>query len=141
MRATSEQLSPEALARIKSVRDLKSLYRVYPQLRRGGRPSGFKISAGPLERMAWCREQARRCELDLLSVSTEPAEPSARAESLRAALTDLRAVVRPAALGHYLSGPETTLRPLLTAIDALLDDATATYPPASLHELAPPSPA
>jgi len=72
-----EHLPAETVAMIEEkVRDLKSLYRIAPELKRPGRYSGFPISKGPLERQRWCQMQAKRYFADKLNLAPAGAQKS-----------------------------------------------------------------
>ena len=65
-------------------RDLRSLYKMFPEIKRGGFPKGFPVNAGLAVRAEWCQKQARKMLLDreqkrfdLIAVEAAPEAPDA----------------------------------------------------------------
>lgn len=59
-----DDLSNEDLKKVERVTSLKSLYKMFPEIKRSGMPNGFPIKGGIEVRKTWCRKAAARILLD-----------------------------------------------------------------------------
>jgi hypothetical protein len=57
-------ISKEALVRINKVNNLKSLYKVYPSIKRSGAPKGFPYGRSLETKKEWCQRMAMKIEVD-----------------------------------------------------------------------------
>ena len=74
--ALIQDLPQEIREKVANVRSVKGLYRCCPALKRPGRPDGFPIKGGPMERIEWCQNQAARFLLEQLNRETQsPRDP------------------------------------------------------------------
>lgn len=149
LKASLEQLPLETREQIKRITSLPTLYKLIPELKRPGRPLGYPAAGGPLQKRAFAQRLATQFYVERLNGEAAPSDVTTDPDSrYRAALEDLRAVIRIGGPGGaWLNGTRDVIEPLLAAIDALLEDPSAAYPPApkvngaDSPEPAPPGPA
>jgi hypothetical protein len=151
LKAQIEQLPGEIREKIKRITSLPTLYKACPELKKPGRPLGYPAAGGPLAKRAFAQRLATEYHLELLNGSAAPGDVSDRDSRYRAALEDLRAVIGTSNhVGPWLSSSRDVLEPLLAAVDSLLANPAAVYPPGSASgrskgvapaEPAPPRPA
>jgi hypothetical protein len=63
-RVDETMISKEAMSRVLKVNNLRSLYRVYPEIKRAGTPSGFPSGRSIETKKEWCQRMAMKIELD-----------------------------------------------------------------------------
>jgi hypothetical protein len=148
LKAQLEQLPLEIREKIKRITSLPVLYKMIPELKKSGRPFGFPAAGGPLAKRAFAQRLATDYHLEKLNGVAAPSGVSDDSK-YHQALEDLRATIGTGSVhGPWLSGTRDMLEPLLAAVDHLLADPAAPYPPppkktngAAPSEPAPPRPA
>jgi hypothetical protein len=149
LKASLEQLPIEIREKIKRITSVAVLYRTVPELKKPGRPHGFPVSGGPMAKRQFVQNLATEFYLEQLNGVVAPSDVSDRDPKYRQALEDLRATIGSGDHGApWLRSTRGVLEPLLAAVDNLLADPAAPYPPApkktngsAPSELAPAGPA
>jgi hypothetical protein len=131
LKSSLEQLPNEVRERIKRIVSLPTLYKMIPGLKKPGRPLGYPAAGGPLEKKAFAQRLATEYYLEELNGGASPGDASDRDSKYRQALEDLRATIGTGDHGApWLRSTRDVLEPLLAAVDNLLADPQAKYPPA-----------